>query len=135
MSEQKRGALTRVLGAIHAELRRTADFEADRLAQETATREMRRARQANCGNCLYIEPASWDWMEDNARTRPCLQDWTGWCTAQTRAPTRKRGDPTERQFNAPPCGRYEARCWPDGSPVTTTCQTLSINPQEEDDDR
>ncbi|MDD3652037.1 hypothetical protein, partial [Immundisolibacter sp.] len=102
MNEQNQGALTRVLAALLNEIRRTADFEADRLAQETATREMRRARRANCGNCLHIEPATWDWMERAGRTLPNVRDWTGWCTAQARPPTRKPGDSTERQFGDSP---------------------------------
>lgn len=130
MNEQNQGALTRVLAALLNEIRRTADFEADRLAQETATREMRRARRANCGNCLHIEPATWDWMERAGRTLPNVRDWTGWCTAQARPPTRKPGDSTERQFGDSPCGRYEARHWPDGS-LVTSCQTLPIDHQEE----
>lgn len=135
MNESTLKSLTRALIGIQAELVRSTDLEADRLVQEMATREMRRARMACCGNCLNFEPASWDLMLSRGRTQPYVKCWFGFCTAQTRPPTRKRGDPTERQSDDAPCVRYDARQWPDGSPVTTTCDNLPINPQEEDDDR
>ena len=130
MNDTEKNPLVHILKCIHDELRRITEFEADRLAQETATREMRRARRANCGNCLHIEPATYEWMERAGRTLPNVRDWTGWCTAQARPPTRKSGDSTERQFGDPPCGRYEARHWPDRSFVTS-CQPLPIDHQEE----
>lgn len=114
----------RILISIRDELRRTTDFELAQRQQEWATREMRRARLADCGNCLYLSPVDWDWLESRGRTLPIVQ-MTGHCTAQTLAPTRKPNDPTERLFDSPPCGRYEARCWPDGSPIDS---------QEESDD-
>lgn len=125
MNGAEQSDVIHILRCIHGELRRVVDFELAQRRQEQATHEMRRARKANCGNCLYLLLADWEWLESRGRTLPNVQ-LTGHCTAQARAPTRRRGDPTERQFNDPPCGRYTARSWPDGSP---------IDPQEESDDR
>lgn len=122
--ETVRDPLVHVLTCIHAELHRVVDFELAQWRQEQATRAMRRARAASCGNCLHFLPADWAWLESRGRTLPTIQH-TGHCTAQARAPTRRSDDPTERQAESPPCGRYETLCWPDGSPV---------DPQDENDD-
>lgn len=113
-----------ILNNIKCELSRIAVPEAElmELQLEQArrgkdTRDMRRAKQARCGNCVNFVPADWGWMESHGRAHPYVQCWTGWCSAQTRSPRKVRGDPTERQSDSPPCRHYEALHGPEFPPL------------------
>lgn len=76
------------------------------LARRREALAMRQSGEARCGACVYWAAASQEWMRRSGRTRPSVNDWTGWCTSQNRPPRQVRGDATERQASALPCGRF-----------------------------
>jgi hypothetical protein len=79
------------------------------LARRREALAMRQSGEARCGTCVYWTAATLDWMQRHGRTRPRVNDWTGWCTSQNRPPRQVRGDTTERQESALPCGRFLPR--------------------------